>query len=220
MDDTIPDTGTLFELQGVRFLDVFTASVAIPAGETTLIRGRSGSGKSTLLRMLNRMIMPSDGNVLYRGQDLTAIEPVEIRRRVVMLSQSPVLFGGSVRDEATAGRRFASLPEIDDRTIREALDAVQLAKELDEVPTNFSGGERQRLCLARVLLMDPPVLLLDEPTVGLDRETEEAVFACIRDWRDDGRSVVAASHSTFTSMLGTVNRLEFENGRLVQEAAR
>ena len=220
MDDTTPDNGTLFELQGVRFLDVFTASVAIPAGETTLIRGRSGSGKSTLLRMLNRMTIPSHGNVLYRGRDLTGIEPVEIRRRVVMLSQTPVLFGGSVRDEAIAGRRFASLPEIDDRTIREALDAVQLAKELDDVPTNFSGGERQRLCLARVLLMDPPVLLLDEPTVGLDSETEEAVFACIRDWRDDGRSVVAASHSTFTSMLGTVNRLGFENGRLVQEAAR
>ena len=218
MNDTTVDTGTLFELQGVRFLNVFSANLTLPAGETTLVRGRSGSGKSTLLRMLNRMVMPSNGNILSRGQDLTAIEPVEIRRRVVMLSQSPILFGGSVRDEATVGRRFASLPEIDDRTIREALDAVQLTKGLDDVPTNFSGGERQRLCLARVLLMDPPVLLLDEPTVGLDRETEEAVFACIRDWGDDGRSVVAATHSTFTSMLGAVNRLAFENGRLVQEA--
>ena len=218
MNDTTVDTGTLFELQGVRFLNVFSANLTLPAGETTLVRGRSGSGKSTLLRMLNRMVMPSNGNILYRGQDLTAIEPVEIRRRVVMLSQSPILFGGSVRDEATVGRRFASLPEIDDRTIREALDAVQLTKGLDDVPTNFSGGERQRLCLARVLLMDPPVLLLDEPTVGLDRQTEEAVFACIRDWGDDGRSVVAATHSIFTSMLGAVNRLAFENGRLVQEA--
>lgn len=220
MSDVTPADATLFELRDVRFLDVFTASVAIRSGETTLIRGRSGSGKSTLLRMLNRMTVPSDGNVLYRGQDLTGIEPVEIRRRVAMLSQTPVLFGGTVRDEAIVGRRFASLPDIDDRTIREALDAVQLAKELDDVPTSFSGGEKQRLCLARVLLMDPPVLLLDEPTVGLDRETEEAVFACIRDWRRDGRSVVAASHSTFTSMLGTVDRLVFENGRLVQEAAR
>jgi len=218
VNDTTVDTGTLFELQGVRFLNVFSANLTLPAGETTLVRGRSGSGKSTLLRMLNRMVMPSNGNILYRGQDLTAIEPVEIRRRVVMLSQSPILFGGSVRDEATVGRRFASLPEIDDRTIREALDAVQLTKGLDDVPTNFSGGERQRLCLARVLLMDPPVLLLDEPTVGLDRQTEEAVFACIRDWGDDGRSVVAATHSIFTSMLGAVNRLAFENGRLVQEA--
>ncbi len=66
--------------------------------------------------------------------------------------------------------------------------------------------------------MEPPVLLLDEPTVGLDRETEEAVFGCIRDWCGDGRSVIAATHSPFTSMLGEADRLVFSNGRLVKEA--
>ncbi len=217
MSDRDEDT-TLFELRAVRFLDVFSANAVIRAGRTTLVRGRSGSGKSTLLRMLNRMTAPSAGTVRYREREIAEIPPVEIRRQVVMLSQSPILFGGSVREEATAGRRFALLSELDDKTIRAALDSVQLAKGLDESPVSFSGGEKQRLCLARVLLMEPPVLLLDEPTVGLDRETEEAVFSCIRDWTGDGRSVVAATHSPFTSMLGDVNRLVFTQGELVEEA--
>jgi putative ABC transport system ATP-binding protein len=170
--------------------------------------------------MLNRMTLPTQGSLRYRGREIGDIAPVQIRREAVMLSQTPVLFGGTVRDEALAGRVFASLPETDDRAIRDALDAVHLDKPLDDDPTSFSGGEKQRLCLARVLLINPPVLLLDEPTVGLDRETEELVFACIRDWRSDGRSVVAASHSTFTSMLGEADRLVFEQGRLVEEAGR
>ncbi len=140
------------------------ADIAIHPDRPTLVRGRSGSGKSPLLRMLNRMTPPSAGSVIYRGRELAGIPPVEVRRRVVMLSQTPVLFGGSVREEATAGRRFASLPEVDDGTIR------------------------------------------------------RAVFGCIRDWCGDGRSVIAATHSPFTSMLGEADRLVFRNGRLEKEA--
>ena len=137
-----------------------------------------------------------------------------------MLAQIPVLFGGTVRDEATAGRTLAGMAVADDDSIRAALESVQLRTRLDESPAHFSGGEKQRLCLARVILMEPPVLLLDEPTVGLDRETEEAVFSCIRNWQAADRSVVAASHSEFTSDLGDVDVLALRNGRLVEEASR
>ena len=166
------------------------------------------------------MTTPSAGRVLYRGSDVTDIAPVEIRREVVMLAQTPVLFGGTVRDEAAAGRSVAGMPETDDAAIRAALDAVQLYKELGESPATFSGGEKRRLCLARVLLMEPPVLLLDEPTDGLDRETEEAVFGCIRARQTEGRSVIAASHSEFASVLGDVAVLALKGGRLVEEAYR
>ena len=204
----------LFELTDVTFHTVFSATVQIRSGRTTLVRGRSGTGKSTLLKMLNRMISPTRGHIRYTGTDLRELSPVAIRREVVMLPQQPVLFGGTVRDEVLAGRRYAEMPPISDDELRAVLADAQLDALLDASPTQFSGGEKQRLCLARVLAMEPPVLLLDEPTVGLDRETEAAVFSCIRDQQAAGRSIIAASHSSFTSMLGTVDELVFSDGRL------
>ena len=213
-----PVTAPLFELKEVTFLSVFSATARVRAERITLVRGRSGSGKSTLLRMLNRMTIPSRGSVSYKGRSLSEVNPVSLRREVVMLPQQPVLFGGSVRDEAITGRQYALMPEVNDDQIRNILEAVQLDAELDSSPESFSGGEKQRLCLARVLLMEPQVLLLDEPTVGLDRETEEAVFSCIRDQPAEGRSVVAATHSPFISMLGEIDHLEFVNGELKGDA--
>lgn len=211
-----PDTEhePLFDLDNVTFLGIFSARASIAAGRTTLIRGRSGSGKSTLLRMLNGMTLPSTGRVRYRGRDLRDQSPVKLRREVVMLPQQPVLFGGTVREELTVGRRYAELPPLENDRLRDALTAVGLEVALEDSPVSFSGGEKQRLCLARVLLMEPPVLLLDEPTVGLDRETEEAVFSCIRDQGASGRSIIAATHSPFTSMLGETDRLAFIEGSL------
>lgn len=220
METEATNDRVLYRLQDVTFLDVFAGSATIREGSTTLVRGRSGSGKTTLLRMLNRMITPSAGRIVYRGKDVAEIAPIEIRRQVVMLAQTPVLFGGTVRDEAAAGRHMAAMAEADDATIRAALDAVQLSKQLGESPTSFSGGEKQRLCLARVLVMEPPVLLLDEPTVGLDRETEEAVFRCISNWQIAGRTVIAATHSEFTRVLGDVDVLELRDGRLIEETYR
>ncbi|MFW5695947.1 MAG: ABC transporter ATP-binding protein [Alkalispirochaeta sp.] len=205
---------TLFELNDVTFHSVFSATTQIAAGRTTLIRGRSGTGKSTLLKMLNRMISPTSGHIRYSGTDLCELSPVAVRREVVMLPQQPVLFGGTVREEVLAGRRYAEMPPVPDDDLQTALTAAQLDVALDASPTNFSGGEKQRLCLARVLAMEPPVLLLDEPTVGLDRETEAAVFSCIRDQQAAGRSIIAASHSSFTSMLGDVDELVFSGGHL------
>jgi putative ABC transport system ATP-binding protein len=207
----------LFDLDDLTFLTIFSARATITAGRTTLIRGKSGSGKSTLLRMLNGMTLPSSGRVRYRGQDLRERSPVLLRREVVMLPQQPVLFGGTVREELTIGRGYAELPPLSEERLREALAAVRLEVALEDSPTSFSGGEKQRLCLARVLLMEPPVLLLDEPTVGLDRETEEAVFACIRDQGAAGRSIIAATHSPFTSMLGETERFAFVDGTLQEE---
>ena len=205
----------LYVLQGVRFRDVFTVDdLTIRGGRMTVLRGRSGSGKTTALRLLNRMTVPDAGVILFEGRDILDSDPIELRRRAVMLGQAPVMFSGRVRDEVAIGCEFAALPAPTDEAIRAALDAVRLAKGLDESPAPFSGGQKQRLALARIIVMNPPVLLLDEPTAALDPETEAAVFDVLRMRRDAGRTVIVATHSRAVESLGDLDLCVFEDGRL------
>ena len=206
----------IYTLEGVRFRDVFTTDyLPIRRGRITILRGPSGTGKTTLLRLLNRMTVPDAGVITYAGAPIDAIDPVALRRQAVMLGQSPVLFGATVREDAVAGCRFAEQPLPDDEAVERALEAVRLAKGLDTSPARLSGGERQRLALARVLLMNPEVLLLDEPSAALDAETENAVFELIRSRYEAGRTVIVATHAREVEALGDVDIVVFQNGRVV-----
>ncbi len=207
----------LFALSDIQFRDVFAIdTMAISPSAITVVQGPSGCGKTTLLRLLNRMSRTDSGTIRFHDDALDTIDPVTLRRKVVMLSQSPVLFSTSVRDDALAGCRFAGMAVPSDEQISNALGAVRLNKSLSDDPTPFSGGEKQRLALARVMLMEPEVLLLDEPSAGLDADTEEAVFAVIRSRRDAGSAVVLASHSGNLAPLGEVDRWLFRDGRVIR----
>ena len=215
MGETESVSERLYVLQGVRFRDVFAVDdLVIRGGRMTVLRGRSGSGKTTALRFLNRMTVPDAGTILFEDRDIAATDPIELRRRAVMLGQAAVMFAGTVRAEVAIGCEFASMPAPTDDEIRAALDAVRLAKTLDDSPAPFSGGEKQRLALARIIVMNPPVLLLDEPTAALDPETEAAVFDVLRMRRDAGRTVIVATHSQAVESLGDLDLCVFEDGRL------
>lgn len=202
-------------MTGVRLRNTFTIpDLTISTGAVTVLRGPSGCGKSSALRLLNRMTPADGGRILYRDAPLESMDPVLLRRQVVMLAQTPVIFTDSLRDDLLAGCRYSEKPDPDEEALKAALEAVMLPKALDENPSTFSGGEKQRLALARVLLMDPPVLLLDEPSAGLDRETEEAVFTVIRRLQEDGRSAIIATHARELEKLGDVEVLLFRDGRL------
>ena len=136
----------------------------LPDRGVTVVLGASGSGKSTMLRLLNRLEAPTSGLVLFRGEDLSGLDPLALRRRVGMVFQRPTLFPGTVRDNL----RVAA-PEAGDGELREAMERVGLPVELlDRVGDDLSGGEAQRACLARTLLARPEVLLMDEVTSSLD----------------------------------------------------
>jgi len=146
-------------------------SVVIPDTGITVVAGPSGSGKSSLLRLLNRLDDPSTGAIRWRGQDLTATEPSDLRRRVAMVFQNPVVFAGTVLDNL----RTAS-PELSEPMARElladvCLDPAWLARDAGRL----SGGEAQRLCLARALTTEPDVVLADEPTASLDSESRQGL---------------------------------------------
>ena len=152
------------EIDGKRILDGVTAEVP-PTGVTCIV-GPSGSGKSTLLRLCNRLEVPTAGVVRFRGDDVMDLDPLALRRRVGMVFQRPTPFPGTVRDNLRVARADATDAELAAVLERAALDG----RFLDRVADDLSGGESQRMCLARTLVTAPEVLLMDEPTSALDAD--------------------------------------------------
>ncbi|WIY60894.1 ABC transporter ATP-binding protein [Bacillus arachidis] len=167
----------MFLLKDVTYKDILHIPyLEIHKEKTTCIIGESGSGKSTLLRLLNDLQSPTTGEIKYNGTPISSYPPIQLRREVVMLGQTPPIFDGTVKDNLLIGLRFSEKSLPPDEALQEALAIVSLEKELTDIASSLSGGEKQRLSLARVLLMDPSVYLLDEPTSALDADTEKRVM--------------------------------------------
>lgn len=184
----------------------------IHEGHATALVGPSGSGKTTLLRMLNRLAEPTAGRVLLHGTDVRDLDVHQLRRRVGLLGQHPVMLTGSAGEEVRVGR-----PELDDDAVRTLLDRVALADlALDRATTGLSGGEQQRLALARALAVEPEVLLLDEPTSALDPAAAAAVDEVVRSLVRGGLSVVLVTHDLDRAAALTHDALVLSAGRLVE----
>ncbi|MGL4345866.1 MAG: ABC transporter ATP-binding protein [Cellulosilyticaceae bacterium] len=204
----------MFEIQNLQYKHILNIPhLVIPQGKITCIIGPSGGGKSTLLRHLNKLLSPSSGRIYFKGQDLTQISSVSLRRQVVMLGQTPTIFPGNIRDNLLIGLQFAEKSPVPDAQLVEILDAVHLTKSLDDACTNLSGGEKQRLALARVLLLNPEVLLLDEPSSALDSETELKVVQDITSYiHRKGKTLIMVTHSKQLASHYGENIIHLEKG--------
>ena len=195
------------ERQRVRALDGLTA--AIPARGVTAVFGPSGSGKSTLLRLCNRLEVPTSGTVSFYGKYVAGIDPLWLRRRVGMCFQRPTPFPGTVADNL----RVAD-PDASDARMRENLVRVGLAGSwLDRDATALSGGEAQRMCLARTLMAQPQVLLLDEPTSAVDAEAAGVIERAVRDLAADGIPALWVTHDSAQVERAVDRVLQIERGR-------
>jgi len=170
-------------------------SFTVERGRALTLVGPSGSGKSSLLRCLNRLVEPTSGTVRFGGRDIQSFDPRDVRRQVALVMQTPVLFEGTVRDNLRV--RPADAPgDFSEERLRMTLTEVGLEPDLlDRDAAMLSGGEKQRVTIARALLRDPQALLLDEPTSALDPPNALLVVETISRLRlARGLSIVAVTH--------------------------
>jgi putative ABC transport system ATP-binding protein len=206
----------MFEFRSVKYKDVVDIpDLYIEEGLTVLL-GASGSGKTTVLRMLNKMISPTEGEILFHGTGMKQIPSVKHRRKVLMLSQNPAMFEGNIRDNLTIACRFQEKDMPVDEDLREILPKVRLNKDLDTPVNYLSGGEKQRLALGRVLLLDPEVYLLDEPSSALDDDTEDTIVEMLSDLvKSTGKSIVMVTHSKAVAEKYADTLIEMSDGKII-----
>ncbi|PLV58950.1 ATP-binding cassette domain-containing protein [Thermotoga sp. KOL6] len=205
----------MFLLENIEYRDILKIEkLFIPEKKVTVIVGESGSGKTTLLKMLNKLITPDKGRIFFKGIPLEEIDSIELRRKVVMIPQFPVIFPGNVKENLIIGLKFSEKPIPSDEELSKFLDFMKLRKSLTDDPEKFSGGEKQRLALARVLIMDPEVFLLDEPTSSLDEETGVEIISKVIDFaHQKGKTLVIVTHaSELKQFADTI--VEIKNGRV------
>lgn len=185
-------------------------------GGVLAITGSSGSGKTSLLRLLNRLDEPTSGTVLVEGADYHNIEARELRRKLGMVTQRPYLFPGSVADNLRFGpaQRGETLPL---ETIEELLTQVGLKDYSGRDVANLSGGEAQRVSVARALANSPLALLLDEPTAALDEAAKLEVESAIQKvMRDQGLTCIVVTHDIAQAARLAERALVVEHGRIVR----
>jgi len=198
----------VFDIRGVSFrYDSVTAldniSLSIETGKRVALLGANGSGKSTLLRLLDALYFPDSGAISFHGQSIGAQRfeddrfAFDFRRRVGLVFQNPdvQLFNPTVFDEIA----FAPLqlrwpkPEIA-RRVDEMLETMEIAHLRNRPPHRLSGGEKKKVAIASVLVLDPEVLLLDEPTAALDPRSQSQIIDLLIGWGDGSKTVITATH--------------------------
>ncbi|MBO3659436.1 type I secretion system permease/ATPase [Acinetobacter haemolyticus] len=193
----------------------------IRAGERIAILGRNGAGKSTLLQILSAMQTPNSGSVYLDELDISLIDPADVRRDMGLLNQNAHLFYGTIRENLTLGAPLARDEDIlKALKVTGALSFVHEKKEgLDhlvlEGGVGFSGGQRQALLLARLLIRQPNILLLDEPTAAIDDVAEKQLIDHLKSWLSH-RTLIVATHRR--AVLELVDRIIVMNdGKIIMD---
>ena len=186
----------------------------VRVGEVMAVVGPSGSGKSSLLRLLNRLDEPTSGTVFVQGTDYRQIPPRELRRKLGLVTQRPFLFPGTVAENLRFGpeQRGETLSQ---DSLEDLLARVGLKGYAARNVANLSGGEAQRVSVARTLANHPLVLLLDEPTSALDETSKSGVESLLQEIIDDqGITCVLVTHDTAQAARLAQRALVLESGRV------
>ena len=212
--------GEFYALKGV--------DVEIPQGKLTILKGRSGSGKTTLMNILSTLDAPTDGNVIFDGQDyrdITELEKEQLRRNEIgfvfqAVALIPIMNAYENVDFAMRLAEADLSPNEVDARIRETLALVGMEERMLHLPGQMSGGEQQRVAIARAVAHRPKVVFADEPTGALDTETGLRVMKLFRDLIEkEGVTIVMTTHDPNLMELGDVV-YELEDGEIIDRQIR
>ncbi len=190
-----------YSYDGVRALNGLTLNIA--EGSRVALLGANGSGKSTLLRLLDALYFADSGTVSFRDRPFTERDfdddhfAFDFRRRVGLVFQNPdvQLFSPTVFDEVAFAPLQLRWPKAEIlRRVNEVLDQMEISALRDRPPHRLSGGEKKRVALASVLVLDPEVILLDEPTAALDPRSQSQILDLLIGWGDGRKTVITATH--------------------------
>lgn len=214
-----------FRYPGAENDSLSNVSFSLRPGETVGLIGRVGSGKSTIGRLMSGLYYPSNGAVLIDGTDTRQFDPADLRANVGFLSQDNVLFSGTVRENISAGDPFA-----EDDALIEAARIAGVEEFIAQNPLGYdlqvgeggrflSGGQKQAVALARILLRKPRVLFLDEPSSHLDLASERRLISRLTEFNSPDTTVIISTHRM--SLVELTDRLiTLENGRLALDGPR
>jgi putative ABC transport system ATP-binding protein len=194
-------------------------SVHVTKGEWLSIMGPSGSGKSTLVNLIGCLDRPSSGEIWLDGQNVAGISSSELNRvraeKIGFIFQQfhliPFL---TAVENVMLAQYFHSMT--DEKEAIEALERVGLADRAHHLPSQLSGGEQQRVCIARALINDPRIILADEPTGNLDAQNEEIVLRLLREFHQQGRTIVMVTHDPVVARLAD-RRIELHHGKIASQ---
>ena len=195
-------------------------SFRVPAGNTLALVGPSGAGKSTISRLLFRFYEPVEGRILIDGQDIREVKQKSLRAAIGMVPQDTVLFNDTIRYNIRYGR-----PDATDEEVENAARLAQIADFIAKLPSGYdtmvgerglklSGGEKQRVAIARTILKNPPILLLDEATSALDSHTEKEIQAALRQVSHNRTTLIIAHR--LSTVVEADEILVLEHGRIVE----
>ena len=198
----------------IRALDNF--SLNVDRGEWIAIMGPSGSGKSTLVNLIGCLDRPTSGEIWLDGQDvaqMTASELNRVRAEKIgfVFQQFHLIPYLTALENVMLAQYFHSMT--DEQEALEALERVGLKGRANHIPSQLSGGEQQRVCIARALINDPKIVLADEPTGNLDAANEEIVLRLLRELHQQGRTIVMVTHDPVVARLAD-RRIELHHGKI------
>ena len=219
----LKNVSKLYPAQAEEFSGVVRAlddvSLSVEPGEWLAVMGPSGSGKSTLINLIGCLDRPSAGEIWLDGQDVAKISTAELNRvraeKIGFIFQQFHLipYLTSIENVMLA-QYFHSMT--DERQALDALDRVGLRERAHHLPSQLSGGEQQRVCIARALINDPKIVLADEPTGNLDAQNEEIVLRILRELHQQGRTIVMVTHDPVVARLAD-RRIELHHGKIAAQ---
>ena len=201
------------------------ASIEIHAGEMILVAGRSGAGKSTLLKLFGAIERPSTGTLMINGQNLAALRDHAlpwVRRNLGLIFQDQkLLFDRSAIANVLLPLDITGIPRRDAiRRAQAALDKVGLLDRQNALPVTLSGGEQQRLSIARAVVNRPAAILADEPTANLDAESAAILIKLFHDFHRVGTTIIVATHDATLAQQLTARLVIIDGGRIVSDQVR